>query len=144
MKMKINFKAVMFFVMLIAVIAVSGGSVYAQGQRNDTLYFCEEYKDATEIGNSELFYIGKDGGTVTVMLRTKKAVGVNAIDIVLEKTISGMRNKISSEPFDVDAGWDYIFFAGIFFPEPGKYKVSAVKKSGDVIASGYVMIMPNK
>jgi hypothetical protein len=142
--MKIYSKAVMFFVMLIAVITVSGGSVYAQGQRNDTLYFCEEYKDATEIGNSELFYIGKDGGTLTVMLRTKKPIGVKEVDIVLEKTISGMRNKISSEPFDVDAGWDYIFFAGIFFPEPGKYKVSAVKKSGDVIASGYVMIMPNK
>lgn len=142
--MKINSRAVKFFVMLAAVIVTSGGMVYAQGQRNDTLYFCEEYKDGTEIGNSDEFYINKSGGTITVMLRTKKAVGVNAIDIVLEKDISGMRNKISSEPFDVDGSWDYIFFADIFFPEPGKYKVSAMKKNGDVIASGYVRTMFHK
>lgn len=141
--MKINYK-LSLLILLFGVVVISSNSVFAQGQRNDTLYFCEEYKDSKEIGNSSEFYLPEKGGTITVMLRTKKPVGVVSISILIERDIAGIRSKVSSEPFDVQASWDYIFFADIFFPEPGKYKVSAVKKNGDAIASGYVRMLKDK
>lgn len=141
--MKINYKLSLLILLLGAVI-VSADSVSAQGLRNDTLYFCEEYKDSKEIGNANEFYLPEKGGTITVMLRTKKPVGVVSISILIEKDVAGIKDKITSEPFDVQANWDYIFFADMFFPEPGKYKVSAVKKNGDIIASGYVRMLKDK
>jgi len=141
--MKINYK-LSLLILLFGAVVISSNSVSAQGLRNDTLYFCEEYKDSKEIGNADEFYLPEKGGTITVMLRTKKPVGVAEIFILIEKDVAGIRDKISSEPFDVEANWDYIFFADMFFPEPGKYKVSAVKKSGDIIASGYVRMLKDK
>lgn len=129
---------------MLGAVIVSADSVSAQGLRNDTLYFCEEYKDSKEIGNANEFYLPEKGGTITVMLRTKKPVGVVSISILIEKDVAGIKDKITSEPFDVQANWDYIFFADMFFPEPGKYKVSAVKKNGDIIASGYVRMLKDK
>lgn len=129
---------------MLGAVIVSADSVSAQGLRNDTLYFCEEYKDSKEIGNANEFYLPEKGGTITVMLRTKKPVGVVSISILIEKDVAGIKDKITSEPFDVQSNWDYIFFADMFFPEPGKYKVSAVKKNGDIIASGYVRMLKDK
>jgi len=128
-------------VSVLFAIVISTGSVNAQSLKNDSLYFCEEYKDSKEIGNSTEFYLPEKGGTITVMLRTAKAIGVVSVSLLVEKDVAGMREKISAEPFDIEAHWDYIFFADVFFPEPGKYKVSAVKKNGDVIASGYVRML---
>ncbi len=141
--MKINYK-LSLFILLFGAVVISSNSVFAQGLRNDTLYFCEEYKDSKEIGNANEFYLPEKGGTITVMLRTKKPVGVVSISILIEKDVAGIKDKITSEPFDVQANWDYIFFADMFFPEPGKYKVSAVKKNGDIIASGYVRMLKDK
>jgi len=141
--MKINYK-LSLLILLFGAVVISSNSVSAQGLRNDTLYFCEEYKDGKEIGNANEFYLPAKGGTITVMLRTKKPVGVAEIFINIEKDVAGIKDKISSEPFDVEASWDYIFFADIFFPEPGKYKVSAVKKNGDIIASGYVRMLKDQ
>ncbi len=138
--MKINFKPSLFFLSLVAVF-ITTGTVFAQGQRNDTLYFCREYKDGAEIGNSTEFHIPEKGGMITVMLRTLKPVGAVEVFILLEKDVAGVRDKISKEPFDVEAEWDYIFFSDIFFPEAGKYKISALTISGDVIAAGYVKML---
>lgn len=141
--MRIKYRSLLFILLLGAVV-ISSSSVFAQGLRNDTLYFCEEYKESKEIGNADEFYLPEKGGTITVMLRTKKPVGVAEIFLLIEKDVAGIKDKISNEPFDVQAGWDYIFFADIFFPEPGKYKVSAVKKNGDPIASGYLRMLKDK
>lgn len=130
-------------ILLLGAVFINVNSANAQGLRNDTLYFCEEYKDSKEIGNADEFYLPEKGGTITVMLRTKKPVGVAEIFINIEKDVAGIKDKISKEPFDVQANWDYIFFADIFFPEPGKYRVMAVKKNGDIIASGYVRMLKN-
>ena len=48
--MKINYK-LSLLIMLFGALVISSNYVYAQGLRNDTLYFCEEYKDSKEIGN---------------------------------------------------------------------------------------------
>ncbi len=142
-KMKINYRSSLL-ILLLGVVLININSANAQGLRNDTLYFCEEYKDSKEIGNADEFYLPEKGGAITVMLRTKKPVGVEKIIIQIEKDIAGMKDKISTEPFDVQAGWDYIFFADIFFPEPGKYRVMAVKNNGDIIASGYLRMLKNQ
>jgi len=140
--MKINCR-LSLLILLLGAVFINVNSANAQGLRNDTLYFCEEYKDSKEIGNADEFYLPEKGGTITVMLRTKKPVGVAEIFINIEKDVAGIKDKISKEPFDVQANWDYIFFADIFFPEPGKYRVMAVKKNGDIIASGYVRMLKN-
>ena len=131
-------------VLILFAFLAAADSVTAQSLKNDSLYFCEEYKDSKEIGNSDEFYLPEKGGTITVMLRTVKAIGVVSVSILIEKDVAGMREKISAEPFDIETHWDYIFFSDVFFPEPGKYKVSAVKKNGDVIASAYVRMLKNK
>ena len=141
MNKKFILPALIFALLLI----VSGSSnVYSQYVKNDSLYFCEEYKDSQEIGNSDAFYITKDGGYITVMLRTVKGIGVTSVDIVIERDVAGIKEKVATEPFDVEANWDYIFFANITFKEPGKYKVSAVKKNGEIIASAYVNMLLEK
>lgn len=139
-------KNILFILFSAISLMLFGGSAatYSQIVKNDSLYFCEEYKDSQEIGNSDVFYITKDGGYITVMLRTVKGIGVTSVDIVLERDVAGLREKVSTEPFDVEANWDYIFFDKITFKEPGKYKVSARKKNGDIIASAYVRMLLDK
>lgn len=127
------FTAVMLF--------VSAAETTSQSLKNDSLYFCEEYKDSREIGNADEFYIPAGGGYITVMLRTVKGIGVTSVSILIERDVAGIKEKVISEPFDVEASWDYIFFDKMFFKEPGKYKVSAVKKNGEVIASAYVRML---
>jgi hypothetical protein len=84
--MKINYK-LSLLILLFGAVVISSNSVFAQGLRNDTLYFCEEYKDGKEIGNANEFYLPEKGGTITVMLRTKKPVGVVEIFIHIERML---------------------------------------------------------
>lgn len=137
-------KITAYTIVILAAFAVLAGNSYSQGQKNDTLYFCEEYKDSKEIGNDDEFYISADGGYITVMLRTLKAIGVTSVSILIERDVAGIKEKVSTEPFDVEANWDYIFFDKIVFKHPGKYKVSAVKSNGDIIASAYVRMLLEK
>ncbi len=138
--MKKNIQFVLLTFMAVLLIA-SASETTSQGLKNDSLYFVEEYTDNGEIGNSEEFYIPTGGGHITVMLRTAKPIGITSVNIVIERDVAGIKEKVISEPFDVEASWDYIFFDKMFFKEPGKYKVSAVKKNGDVIASAYVRML---
>jgi len=109
-----------------------------------TLYFCEEYKDGKEVGKSDVFTIGKNGGYFTVMINLKgtgKKIGVGKLDIRITKKTSDGEKIVSTEPFDVQPDWDYIYFDKFHtFYDAGLYKVTALKPDGTPVASGEVTI----
>jgi hypothetical protein len=99
----------------------------------DRLYFCEQYT-TKEVGEGTKFPAGK----VTVMLKLKDPIGVTSVDINITDASSG--KVVDTVPFTVQSSWDYIHFDDVEFKEPGKYKVSCLKKDGTVIASNEVEI----
>lgn len=101
--------------------------------KSDRLYFCEKYT-TTEVGEGEKFPVGN----VTVMVKLSKPIGVSSVDINLTDLESG--KAVDTFPFTVQSSWDYIHFDDVEFKDPGKYKVSCLKKDGTVIVSGEVEI----
>ena len=102
--------------------------------QGDRLYFCERYV-TKEIGEGTKFKAGE----VTVMVKLKNPIGESAVDINITDAASG--KVVDTVPFNIQSSWDYIHFDNVEFKEPGKYKVSCLKKDGSVIASGEVEII---
>ncbi|MCX7877453.1 MAG: hypothetical protein N2510_02305 [Ignavibacteria bacterium] len=100
----------------------------------DKLYFCERY-DGREIGKSDKFTTGK----LTVMVKLSKPIGVTEVDINITDKSTG--KPVDTYPYTVNSTWDYIHFDNVLFREPGKYRVSCLKKDGTVIVSGDVEIV---
>ncbi len=119
-----------FAVLFLAVVSCSMLKNLAGG---DKLYFCEKYT-TKEVGEGSKFTTGK----LTVMLKLAKPIGVSSVDINITDEASG--KAVNTVPFTVESSWDYIHFDDVTFDEPGKYKVSCLKKDGTVIATGVVEI----
>ena len=119
-----------FAILFLVVVSCSKLQDLAGG---DKLYFCEKYT-TKEVGEGKKFPVG----TVTVMLKLSKPIGVTSVDINITDAASG--KAINTVPFTVQSSWDYIHFDDVEFTEAGKYKVSCLKKDGTVIATGEVEI----
>jgi hypothetical protein len=119
---------------LVLVLLLVSCSFLKNLSSGDKLYFCERYTDA-EIGEGTKFTTG----TITVMLKLSKPIGVTSVDINVTDVGSG--KPVETFPFTVQSSWDYIHFDDVEFAEPGKYKVSCLKKDGTVIASNEVEIV---
>ncbi len=126
-----NLKIFTAFLVLFS-IAVSC-SLIKNLSKSDKLYFCEKYT-TTEVGEGSSFPVGN----VTVMVKLSKPIGVSSVDINVTDVSSG--KPVDTFPFTVQSSWDYIHFDDVEFKEPGKYKVSCLKKDGTVIATGEVEI----
>ena len=122
-----------FTAFLILFLLVSSCSFLKNLSKSDKLYFCEKYT-STEVGEGTKFPVGN----VTVMVKLGKPIGVSSVDINVTDLESG--KAVDTFPFTVQSSWDYIHFDDVEFKEPGKYKVSCLKKDGTVIASGEVEI----
>jgi len=109
-----------------------------------TLYFCEEYTDGKEVGKSDTFIITPNGGYFTCMINLKgtgKTIGVGKLDLRITKKTADGEKIVTTEKFDVQPDWDYIFFDKFHtFYDPGLYKVTALKPDGTPVASGEVTI----
>ena len=107
------------------------------------LYFVEEYTGGKEIGRSDEFIIGKNGGYFTCMIDmrgTGKKIGVGKLELRITK-LGNSEKIIATEKFDVQPDWDYIFFDKFHtFYSAGDYKVTALKPDGTPVASGEVKI----
>jgi hypothetical protein len=126
---------------LLAITAVfTGCSKIKQVQQltdklsGDRLYFCEKYV-TKEIGESDKFKAGK----VTIMVKLTNPIGESSVDINITDVATG--KVVDTQPFTVQPSWDYIHFDDVEFKEKGKYKVSCLKKTGDVIVTGEVEII---
>lgn len=126
--------------LLAVVITASGCNRIKQVQEltdklsGDKLYFCEKYV-TKEIGEGTQFKPGK----ITVMVKLQNPIGEKEVDINVTDAATG--KAVETFPFTVQSSWDYIHFDDVEFKEKGKYKVSCLKKNGDVIVSGEVEII---
>ncbi|MBN8586035.1 MAG: hypothetical protein J0M37_13170 [Ignavibacteria bacterium] len=135
MNNRINFNRIKLFASLaVLFLVVVSCSKLQDLTGGDRLYFCEKYT-TKEIGEGTKFTTG----TITVMLKLKKPIGVTSVDINVTDVASG--KAVETFPFTVQSSWDYIHFDDVEFKEPGKYKVSCLKKDGTVIATNEVEIV---
>ncbi len=123
-----------FTAFVILFIVVVSCSLIKNLMPGDKLYFCEKYT-TKEVGEGTKFTTG----TITVMVKLTKPIGVSSVDINVTDVSSG--KAVDTFPFTVQSDWDYIHFDDVNFKEPGKYKVSCLKKDGTVIATGEVEIV---
>jgi hypothetical protein len=126
-------KLKLFFSFLVLFLILVSCSKLQNLISGDKLYFCEKY-DGEEIGEGKEF----PTGDITVMLRLKEPIGVSSVDLNI--TDLAKKEVVNTFPFTVQSDWDYIHFDNVNFSEPGKYKVSCLKKDGTVIASNEVEI----
>ena len=109
------------------------------------IYFCEEYTGGKEVGVSDEFIIGPNGGYFTCMINlrgTGKKIGVGKLELRISKiTDAGGEKIMDTEKFDVQPDWDYIYFDKFHtFYSPGTYKITAMKPDGTPVASNTVKI----
>jgi hypothetical protein len=122
------------FAFMILFIIVISCSMIKNLLPGDKLYFCEKYT-TKEVGEGSKFTTG----SITVMVKLSKPIGVSSVDLNVTDVATG--KPVDTFPFTVQSEWDYIHFDDVSFKEPGKYKVSCLKKDGTVIASGEVEIV---
>lgn len=107
------------------------------------VYFVEEYTGGKEIGKSDEFIIGKNGGYFTCMIDmrgTGKKIGVGKLELRITK-LGGSEKIVATEKFDVQPDWDYIFFDKFHtFYSAGDYKVTVLKPDGTPVGDGEVKI----
>jgi hypothetical protein len=125
---------------VVSAVVLAGCSKIKQVQQiteklsGDRLYFCERYV-TKEIGEDTKFKAGK----VTVMVKLQNPIGEKEVDINITDLATG--KVVKTEPFTVQSSWDYIHFDDVEFKDKGKFRVSCLKKSGDVIVTGEVEII---
>lgn len=115
----------------------------SSGSTDVKVYFCEEYRGGKEIGVSDEFIIGKNGGYFTCMIDmrgTGKTIGVGKLELRITKM--GPSEKIvATEKFDVQPDWDYIYFDKFHtFYSAGDYKITVLKPDGTPVGTGEVKI----
>ncbi len=127
-----------FFISLTILFALTVACSQFLNLKGETLYFCERYEFGKEIGKGNKFTTG----TLTVMVdlrKENKKIGVSSVEINITDINTG---KVADTlPFEVKPDYDYIHFDDIKFNEPGKYKVSCIKKDGTVVSANLVEIV---
>ncbi len=137
-------KAKIYF-LLCAVVIFFSASNKSYAQSGGSLYFCEDYKDAKEIGVSERFTTG----WLTVMVRTDKPFGTEKVELLITQIADKNGNTISEKviatvPFDIGADWNYAYFqdkSNLKFTSPGIYRVTLKDLKGIPFCSGEVEII---
>ncbi|MBV6478584.1 MAG: hypothetical protein HGGPFJEG_01339 [Ignavibacteria bacterium] len=136
---KIRF-LVSLLVMVVITISCDKLSNLSSGDSQDKLYFCEKYDLANDKceGKSTKYTSGRL--TVMVDLRpSKRKLGVTKVNINVTDINSG--KPVDTFEFNTESDMDYVYFEGVNFKEPGKYRVSALKPDGTVIVSNEIEIV---
>lgn len=139
--MKSNLKFLLSLILFIGLIfSCSKFNFSTGGDKADKLYFCEKYiyeKDECE-GKSTKY----TAGNLTVMVDTrpsKKKLGAAKVNINITNLKTGEVEE--TYPYDTEVDMDYVYFENVNFKKPGKYRVSALKPDGTVIASNEIEII---
>ena len=122
---------------VILLVAIMGCSKLKDLAGGEKMTFCENYISATDNceGESTKFTTG----TLTVLTKLSDPIGVSEVDINITDLASGKVYK--TFPFTVTPDMTYIYFDNVAFTEPGKYKVSLLKKGGTVVISNEIEIV---
>lgn len=133
------------YLLLYAIVIFFFASGITYSQSGGSLYFCEDYKDAKEIGVSDRFTTG----WLTVMVRTFKPFGTQKVELLITQIADKNGNTISEKvidtvPFDIGADWTYAYFqdkSNLKFNSPGTYRVTLKDLNGIPFCSGEVEII---
>lgn len=110
------------------------------GGSSDKLYFCESYDPSTDKCEGKSMKYSEGYLTVIVDIRsTKEKIGVSKVNI----NITNLKTDevVDTYPYDTNPDMDYVYFDKVDFKSPGKYRVSALKPDGTVIASNEIEII---
>lgn len=120
----------------VLILAVTACSKLKDLGSSDKLYFCEQYIPSSDKceGESTKYTTG----TLTVMVKLSKPIGATDVDINITDLATGKVR--DTFPFTVRSSDTYIYFDGVEFKNPGKFKVSCLKKDGTVVISNEIEI----
>lgn len=125
-----------FFLPLVGLLFLMLGFTEVKSQ--DLLYFCEKYT-TKEIGTGDRFTTGN----ITVMVKLDLPIYYENVSIQWDRLNckTGRFEYSNSKTFTVDGSWTYMFFDGIYFAEPGIYRVFLLDPSKATMVSGLVEII---
>ncbi|MCB0726172.1 MAG: hypothetical protein KDD00_01820 [Ignavibacteriae bacterium] len=133
------------FILSLAVLAVliigcSKLKNLSSSGNSHKLYFCESYDPSTDKCEGKSMKYTEGYLTVMVDLRdADEIIGVSKVNI----NITNLKTKevVDTYPYDTSPDMEYVYFDKVDFKSPGKYKVSALKPDGTVIASNEIEII---
>lgn len=139
--MKENLKVLFSLVVLIALIlGCSKLSNITGSDSTNKLFFCEKYNSSNDECDGKSLKYTEGFLTVVVDARpSKQKIGVKTVNINI--TDLGTGQVVETYPYETDPAMDYVYFDKVDFKKPGKYKVSALKPYGTVIASNGIEIV---
>ncbi len=109
-------------------------------KKGSKLYFCEEYSVERDecLGKAKRYTQG--ALTVMVDLRSeKKTLGVSDVNINITNLKTGEVEETFG--FETSPTSDYVYFNNVKFLRSGKFRVSALKPDGTVIATNEIEII---
>jgi hypothetical protein len=104
------------------------------------LYFCESYDPTSDKCEGKSMKYSEGYLTVMVDLRdADEIIGVKKVNINVTNVKTN--EVVDTYPYDTDPDMNYVYFDKVDFKSPGKYKVSALKPDGTVIATNEIEIV---
>ncbi|MBK8551564.1 MAG: hypothetical protein IPL53_11085 [Ignavibacteria bacterium] len=138
--MRENLKFLFSLVILISLMFGCGKLSELGGGSTNKLFFCESYTPDNDKCEGKSTKYPEGFLTVVVDIRPSKAkIGVSSVNINITDLGSG--TVADTYPYTTDPTMDYVYFDKVDFKKPGKYKVSALKPDGTVIASSEIEII---
>jgi len=120
-------------------------SACGYAQSGPVMYFCEGYRHGKEINISSNFTVG----SLTVMVKSPKALGLADVVLEFEKYDTGQSDFVFYKKFDFTLNPEdaYICFSktannDLTITEPGFYRVVLLGQRGNVVTNSLVQILP--
>ena len=138
--MKENLKVLFSLTVLLGLMVGCSKLSNLGGNSSDKLFFCESYNPTTDNCEGKSLKYSEGYLTVVIDIRpSKKKIGVSSVNINITDLSSGQ--VADTYPYTTDPDMDYVYFEKVDFKKPGKYKVSALKPDGTVIATNEIEIV---
>jgi hypothetical protein len=138
--MKENLKFLFSLVVLILLVFGCDKLSNMGGGSSDKLFFCESYSPGNDECEGKSTKYTEGFLTVVVDIRpSKRKIEVSNVNINITDLTTGV--VADTYPYETDPTMDYVYFDKVDFKKPGKYRVSALKPDGTVIASNEIEII---
>lgn len=124
----------------LALVFVLGFTSNINAQSSPVMYFCEKYSSGGgEVGIGDRFY----AGPITVMVKSKYAIGLTDCSIQLDKYNGYSFDYYKKIDFDVSSDMDYIYFSSddLRVDSPGIYRCFLLDRRKNTVASALIEII---
>ena len=108
------------------------------------MIFCREYRNGEEIGISDVYTVGQNGGYLQATITFNREPDIETITVKV--VYNGLLFDItrSETRYKVPEGYTKIYIQNIHFSTPGSYTVKVYHPNGRKIASGKVTLLEQK